>query len=37
MEAPGRHGGRGLPVHESAEASPEGGARGTCKVTERAG
>src|SRR5437667_1790922 len=37
MEAPGGHGGRGLPVHESAEASPEGGAHGTCKVTERAG
>ena len=37
MEAPGGHGGRGLPVHESAEASPEGGAHGTCKVTERVG
>ena len=37
MEAPGGHGGRGLPVHESAEASLGGGAHGTCKVTERAG
>ena len=37
MEAPGGHRGHGLPVHESAEASPEGGAHGTCKVTERAG
>ena len=37
MKAPGGHGGRGLPVHESAEASSEGGAHGTCEVTERAG